>query len=221
MKTRVVIFGVSGHAKAIVDIIESNNLYTLAGFIDKNIPPGTKVMGYDVIGNDQSLNLLMEKYQFKKGVIGIGDNFTRSRVAQFVKESAPEFQFVNCIHSSSNISNYADLGVGNVIMPGVTVNASSVIKNHCILNTNSSLDHDGCMSDFSCLAPNSAVGGNCSIGEFSFIGMGASVFNNISIGSNCVIGGGSLVNRHIPSDTIAYGVPAKQISENRESKYLL
>ena len=41
---KVVIFGSSGHAKVIVDIIESNNNFDLIGFIDKFIPSETIVL---------------------------------------------------------------------------------------------------------------------------------------------------------------------------------
>ena len=102
--------------------------------------------------------------------------------------------------------------MGNVVMPGATINASSVISNHCILNTNSSLDHDCIMSNFSSLGPNSAVGGNCNIGEFSKIGIGASVFHGIRVDRNCIIGGGSLVNKHTEPDSVYYGVPARFIT---------
>ena len=109
----------------------------------------------------------IEEYKFNKGVIGIGDNFMRSKVVSFIKKIAPDFKFINCIHNSAKLSKYCKFGVGNVVMPGVSINASSIISDHCILNTNSSLDHDCRMKSYSCLAPNSAVGGNCIIGKFN------------------------------------------------------
>ena len=189
--SKLVIFGSSGHAKVIVDIIESNPDFKLVGFIDKFRPVGEVILGYKVIGDENSLTNLMIDHNFHQGVVGIADNFVRSKIVGFVRELVPKFHFVNCIHKSANISKHCHLGVGNVIMPGVTVNAETIISNHCILNTNSSLDHDCKMEEFSSLAPNSVVGGNSSIGVFSSVGMGASVFHGIKIGNNCIIGGGS------------------------------
>jgi len=212
LKPKVVIFGSSGHAKVIVDIIESESKFELIGFIDKFKSIGDEVLGYKVIGNEESLPDLMLKFGFNKGVVGIGDNFIRSKVVEKIKQLATNFQFINCIHKSAKVSNHLAIGIGNVLMPGATVNASSVISNHCILNTNSSLDHDCVMSNFSSLGPNSAVGGNCNIGEFSNVGIGASVFQGISIDRNCIIGGGSLVNKHTQPNSVYYGVPARLIS---------
>ena len=218
---KVVIFGCSGHAKVVVDIIESNNNYELIGFIDKFIPKSTSVLDYTVIGDELSLPKLMNKYKFNKGLVGIGNNFVRSKVVNLVKKIAPDFEFINCIHNSANISKYCKFGVGNVVMPGVSINASSIISDHCILNTNSSLDHDCQMSNYSCLAPNSAVGGNCSIGEYSYVGIGASIFQGVSIDQNCIVGGGSILNRDAKADSIYYGIPAKKVSSRKlEDNYL-
>ena len=212
---KIVIFGSSGHAKVIVDIIESNNNFELIGFIDKLIPQETIVLNYKVIGDESILPKLMNKYKFNKGVVGIGDNFVRSKVVDVVKKIAPDFQFINCIHNSAKLSNYCKFGVGNVVMPGVSINASTIISDHCILNTNSSLDHDCHLESFSCLAPNSVVGGNCSISQFSYVGIGASVFQGVSIGKNCIVGGGSVLDKDAISNSVYYGIPAKRISERK------
>ena len=50
----VVIFGVSGHAKVIVDIIKNENKYNIIGFIDNNKPKGTKVNGFTVLVTTQN-----------------------------------------------------------------------------------------------------------------------------------------------------------------------
>ncbi len=220
-KIPVVIFGVSGHAEVILDIIESGDSYKLLGFVDNETPVGTSLLGYKVLGNDLSLPQLMDSYHFNSGVIGIGDNFIRSKVANFVHGSTTDFQFVNCIHPSASISKHCHLGHGNVVMAGVTINPSAKISNHCILNTNSSLDHDCFMENYSCLAPNSVVGGGSEISEYSHIGIGASVIQNIKIGSNCIVGAGSVVLQSTSSNSVFFGSPAKFISSRKlGDKYL-
>ena len=212
---KVVIFGCSGHAKVVVDILESNEDYKLIGFIDRFIPENTNVLDYKVIGTESFLPKLMKKYKFNKGVIGIGDNFIRSKVVNFIKKIAPDFKFINCIHNSAKLSKYCDFGVGNVVMPGVSINASSIISDHCILNTNSSLDHDCRMKSYSCLAPNSAVGGNCIIGKYSYVGIGASIFHGVEIDENCIVGGGSVLNNNTKSNSTYYGIPARRVSSRK------
>lgn len=219
--SKLVIFGAGGHAKVIVDIIESQPSCELVGFIDDSLTVGTRILGHAVIGGKNSLPQLMRRYEFSKGIIGIGDNYVRSKLVEEIYTIVADFEFVNCIHKSANISNHCHVGVGNVVMPGVTVNASSAIGNHCILNTNSCLDHDCLMKDYSSLGPNASVGGGSEIGTLSYIGISATVFHKIIVGDNCVIGGGSVVRKDARDNSVNFGSPAKYIS-NRTigDKYL-
>ena len=96
-------------------------------------------------------------------------------------------------------------------MAGAIINSSSRIKNHYILNTNSSIDHECLMSDFSSIAPSVTVGGNVKIGAYSAIGIGTNIFHGMNIGYNCIVGGGSLVCSDINENSIYYGSPARFI----------
>lgn len=50
------------------------------------------------------------------------------------------------------------------------------------------------------------------IGNNVFIGAGTTILYNVHIGSNVIIGAGSLVNKDVPSNSVAVGVPARVIS---------
>lgn len=43
--------------------------------------------------------------------------------------------------------------------------------------------------------------------------MGSNIINDINIGDNTIVGAGSLVTKTLPSNVMAYGVPAKIIKE--------
>lgn len=49
------------------------------------------------------------------------------------------------------------------------------------------------------------------IGKNVWIGAHATVLAGVTIGDNAVIAAGAVVNRDIPADTVAAGVPAKVI----------
>jgi len=49
------------------------------------------------------------------------------------------------------------------------------------------------------------------IGDNVFVGSGTRILYNVKIGSNVVIGSGSIVNRDIPDNSVAAGVPARVI----------
>ena len=53
--------------------------------------------------------------------------------------------------------------------------------------------------------------GKIDIGKNCFIGCRTVVLPNVTIGDNCIIGAGSIVNKDIPSNTVAAGSPCKVI----------
>ncbi|PIU41070.1 MAG: acetyltransferase [Candidatus Omnitrophica bacterium CG07_land_8_20_14_0_80_42_15] len=52
-----------------------------------------------------------------------------------------------------------------------------------------------------------------SIGDSCYIGPNAVIAKGVSIGKRCVIGANSLVNKHLPSHSIAFGIPAKIVGK--------
>ena len=55
--------------------------------------------------------------------------------------------------------------------------------------------------------------GNIAIGNNVFIGSNTTLLYDVAIGDNVIIGAGSLVNKDIPSGSVAAGVPAKVIGK--------
>jgi acetyltransferase-like isoleucine patch superfamily enzyme len=53
--------------------------------------------------------------------------------------------------------------------------------------------------------------GPINIGDNTFIGSGVTILGGCSIGKNSVIGACSFVNKHIPDNTLAFGVPVNLI----------
>jgi len=213
---KIIIIGAGGHSKVIVDIIHNEQKYEIAGFIDNNLPIGHKVLDYKVLGKEEEINTLINKHEIFGGIIAIGDNFIRSNVEKKIKQLCNEFEFINCIHPKSNIAFNVVMGQGNVVMAGATINTSSEISNHCIFNTNCSIDHDNRIENFVSVAPNAVTGGNVEVGELSAIGIGATITDQVSIGYNCIIGASSLVNKDAKSNSVYYGIPAKFIRTHEQ-----
>jgi sugar O-acyltransferase (sialic acid O-acetyltransferase NeuD family) len=220
-KKNIIIVGSSGHAKIVIDIIEKENKYKIIGLIDKPENYNKKILNYNIIGTDNDIPHIIKKHKLFGGIIAVGDNWTRYKVWEKIKSIKPNFNFVNAIHPSAQIAKNVRIGNGTVIMAGAIVNSDSSIGKHCIINTNSSLDHDSVMCDFSSLAPNSATGGNVQIGKFSAICLGANIIHGITIKEQSVIGAGSVVLKDIPEFSVFYGIPAKFIRQRQVGeKYL-
>lgn len=221
MKERIFVFGAGGHAGVVIDAIEQQGRYEVAGLIDSKKRINSTLNNYSVIGRQEEIVQLCERYNVNKGIVCIGDNFLRGRLAGYILEMLPNFKFINVIHPTSVIAKHVEMGNGNVILSGVVINNGAAIGNHCILNTKSVLEHDSVMNDFSSLSVGVLTGGYSFIDEFVAVSIGATIFDRVRIGKHSVIGAGAVVNKDIPPKVIAYGIPARIIRNREEGeKYL-
>lgn len=221
MSKKILVIGAGAHSKVVVDIIISQGQYEIIGLIDNYFPIGHKVLNFSVLGKEEDLPSLYKKHSIYGGVVAIGDNYSRYLTSNTIENNLNDFNFINCIHPSSNIASNVALGSGNVIMAGATIGVSSSISNHCIINTNSSIDHDCMISSFVSIAPNAATGGNVKIDKFSALSIGATISHKISVKKNCIVGANSFVNKDTESNSIYYGAPARFIRKHQlGDKYL-
>ena len=83
--------------------------------------------------------------------------------------------------------------------------------------------HDGGTRVLRNLATNekekqAVIYGEIKIGKNCFIGCRSTILPGVTIGDNCIIGAGSVVNRDIPANHVAAGVPCKIICTLEEYK---
>lgn len=217
----VIIFGASGHGSVVLDCLEKEGRYNVIGFVDSYKKKGTRINGYQVLGSEFDLPFLMNRFNVFGGIVAIGDNWTRKLIVDRIVKIIPEFNFVNTVHPEAVIGKDVLMGCGSVIMPGAIVNANAVIHDFCIINTNSSLGHDGVMDSYSSLAPSVCSGGNLSLGQFSAVSLGVNIINGIEIGSHTVIGAGALVVDNFGDHVVAYGSPARVIRKRTKGESYL
>lgn len=212
---KILIFGATGHAHSIIDVVEKQNKYQIHGLL-VDIPEliGKEVMGYPVLGGVSDFF----NTNIQKGIIAVGDNFGREFVSRKIKNINPNFEFITAIHPSATIANSAAVGNGSVVFSGAAINANATLGDHCIVNTLSSVGHDVSIGNFSTVAPNSAIGGSTTIGNQTAISIGSNVAHKLQIGNNTVIGAGSTVLSDIPDNVLVYGTPAKVIRKREPNE---
>ena len=191
------LYGASGHASVIIDILERNNI-PVEGLYDDN-PDIRELSGYKVIGSLDGKPVPDSLF-----IISIGNNGLRKKI----DEKYP-LSFSNAIHPSSVISSRVYTGEGTVIMANVTVNPGTRTGKHVILNTACSVDHDCILGDYVHISPNCCLSGGVKVGEGTHIGSGAVVVPNINIGKWSVIGAGSVIIRDVPDFATVVGNPGR------------
>jgi len=218
---KIVVFGASGHAKVVIDIIEKQNKYEIVGIIDSFELKNSMLYDYEILGDEYDLAKIVKEENIHGCIVAIGSNYIRKIIVNRIEELCPEIVFINAIHPNAYIGKNVFIGRGNVFMPGVIVNSDSSISNFCIINTNASVGHDSILNDFSSISPGVRIGGSINLGYCSGISIGATIIENISIGDHTIIGAGSVVTKNIPSFVVAYGSPANVIRKRTENeKYM-
>jgi len=206
MKEKILIYGASGHAKVVIDIIEKQGIFTVEFLVDDDpVLKGKNFFGYRIIGG--KADLLATTDAPGKGIVAIGSNVARRKVSAWLVEQGIER--ITAVHPSAQISRGVKIGNGTVIMAGVSINADTVIGDDVIVNTRASVDHDCCIADYVHLAPGSTLCGAVSVGTGTLVAAGATVIPNLTIGENVIVGAGAVVIRDVPDSVVVVGNPAK------------
>ena len=148
--------------------------------ISNRDPKLPKMMDYIVtqIDPEQEVNV----------IIAIGSNQLRQKIS--LEKSN---HFVKVIYLRANVSSRCSILEGTVVMAGATINSGSFIGKHCIINTNSVIEHDCLLANFVHVSSGASIAGNVSVGEGSHLGIGCSVIPDIKTGKWAIIGAGVLL----------------------------
>ena len=189
------LYGASGHAKVIIDILEASGV-EIGGLIDDN-PDLDTLQGYPVLHNAEGLSPL---------IITIGKNATRYKIAHLLNA-----EFGRAIHPTAIVSPRATIGYGTTIAHGAVLHPDVRVGNHTIIGTLTSISHECEVGDFVHISPNSTLCGNVTIGEGTWIGAGTTILPGVKVGKWCMIGAGSLVAKDVPDCVLAVGNRCKVI----------
>lgn len=198
------LYGASGHAKVIIDLLEAEGIAIDALYDDH--ASATDLFGYPILRPERVEGPL---------IVGIGDNAVRKRIAERLTCT-----FGSAVHPSAVVSPRASIGEGTVVMQGAVIQSDARIGRHCIVNTGATVDHDCVVGDFAHISPNASLCGNVHVGEGTQIGAGSVVVPGIRIGRWSLVCAGSVVTRDLPDGCIAAGNRCKIIKYmNRTPDY--
>jgi sugar O-acyltransferase (sialic acid O-acetyltransferase NeuD family) len=194
------LYGASGHAKVVIDILKSNGQIIKAIF-DDNI--GIKsLMDYSVIGPYNPLVVKDDKL-----IISIGNNEQRLKVSKKVISD-----FGTAVHKNALVSDFSTINSGTVVMHNAIVQPNVKVGKHVIINTAAIVEHDCIINDFVHISPNATLCGNVIVGEGTHIGAGAVVIQGIKIGKWSIIGAGSVIIQDVPDNVVIVGNPGRIVN---------
>jgi sugar O-acyltransferase (sialic acid O-acetyltransferase NeuD family) len=206
----LVLVGASGHAKAVIDVIEKEGRYRISHLLDDDTNlHGRPFFGYQVTGAAESI-LASAAAEWPMVFVSIGDNAARVRIANWLRGRG--FELVRAVHPHAQVGRGAAIGAGSVLMAGAVVNSDATIGENVIINTGATVDHDCVIGDGALVAPGAHLCGGVRVGAGSVIGAGAVLIPGVSVGANTVIGAGSTLLENVADNAKAAGSPAREIS---------
>lgn len=212
----MLIIGTGGFAKEVLEILHQNNQLEGLAFYD-DVSDHLPDMLYDkfpIFTNEEAVQDHFRNYD-NQFTIGLGNPLLRKKMHdKFINLGG---DLVSTISKLSDIGSYAvQIGEGSNILSGAILSNSVRVGIANIIYYNTVITHDVIMGDYVEISPGAKLLGKCHIGDFTSIGSNAVILPNIKIGKNVKVGAGSIVNKDLPDNCVAVGVPAKIIKESNE-----
>ena len=187
----IILIGGGGHCKSVIDVIEQEGQYKIAGIVDKPEFLGSDILEYSVIGNDSDLAILVKKYKYALVTVGqIKSPLLRIKLFELAVKSG--FILPSIVSPRAYISKYTTVGKGTIVMHDVLINANTQIDENCIINSKALIEHDCLISNHCHISTSTTINGWTIVKSGSFIGSGATTKESIIIGENSFIKAGIL-----------------------------
>jgi sugar O-acyltransferase (sialic acid O-acetyltransferase NeuD family) len=210
-KTDLIILG-SGNPdiiKLIDDINDNKMTYNLLGFLEKDEKLfGNKLMGYEVVGDD---DLLKTEYKNCAVINNIaGSPQLRSQVSnKFIVEYNLK-NFPSLIHPSVN-TKYFNYGIGNIIYDNVSLGGDVTIGDFNVIFYGSIVAHQTKIGNFNVIGGNVIIGSRSNISDRVIVSNSATISNKIIICDDAFVGVGSVVIKSILKPKKVFGNPAREV----------
>lgn len=210
MTERCIILGAGGHARVLIDCIQTSGAAEIHGILDPDQERwGLTMLEVKILGGDELMAGMIDEGVnfFVVGLGGTGDNTARRRL--FEMGLSHGLKPFTVIHPTSIHSSSASIGAGSQLLAGSIINAGATIGKNVIINTGAVVEHDCRIEDHAHISTGAKLAGTVQVCTGAHIGIGAAVRQGIVIGQEAVVGAGAAVVKDVPPRTVVVGVPAK------------
>ncbi|MDX1906759.1 MAG: NeuD/PglB/VioB family sugar acetyltransferase [Bacteroidia bacterium] len=122
---------------------------------------------------------------------------------------------INLIHSLQAISTYARLGRGNLLGPGIVLQAGTYLGNFNLVGSHVSIGQDCLIGNYCTIQDGAHIGRGVEIEDEALIGMGAVIYPGVKIGEGAMVGAGAVVFQDVPDGVTVAGNPAQPVKPGK------
>jgi len=206
----LILIGGGGHARSVIDVVESGHDFRLVGIADRQEKMGKHVLNYAVTSIDKQLTSLANDNQYFLITVGqIETAEIRMRLDQKLTRAGGKLASV--VSPFARLSDHASVAEGTAIMHFALVNAGAQVGRNVIINTQALIEHDVVVGEFCHISTGAILNGGAIVGNRVFVGSHTTVRQGITIADKVVVGAHSYVNQPITEAGVYAGVPARRI----------
>lgn len=207
----IMLWGGGGKARIVTEMI--NEIYgdeaEVVGVFDKTIEELAFSSNIPLFKDKSGLNELCRSASHFVVCIGAEHGYARFMLAKKLTER--KLKPLSLISEYGLLDKLEDCGEGVQVMPGAIVHKFSSLGHQCILNTNSTVDHECNLGNGVHVMGGASIAGRVIIDDFSTVGTNATILPDLKIGKNVYIGAGAVVTKDVKDNHVVAGVPAKLI----------
>ncbi|MGD1895208.1 MAG: acetyltransferase [Cyclobacteriaceae bacterium] len=207
---KLILVGGGGHAKSVIDVIETQAQYQINGIVDRPEKVNSTVLNYPIVAADSELESLNREDQYFLLTVGQLTS-AQLRVQLYKRITGFGGKLATIISPLAHVSAHAQVGPGTVVMHQAIVNAGATVGRNVIINTRALVEHDATVGDHCHIATGAIINGDVFIGEGVLIGSHATIKQGVSIAKGSVIGAHTYVHQSISKPGVYAGVPARSI----------
>jgi sugar O-acyltransferase (sialic acid O-acetyltransferase NeuD family) len=205
----VVIVGAGRQGRNVADILAAEATRPpVAGYLDDTKDAGTIVERHAVLGPFAWMDDpgFVARHAW---MVALGDNLARQDISR--RLAARGADFINAIHPTAVVSEFASLGRGVFVNTFSRVGGGARLGDWSLIEGLTWVGVDVEFEEAARCGPGCVIAGPSVIGARTFLGAGAVVSNNIRVGSDCIVGANAAVVRDLADGVRAYGVPARPV----------
>ena len=172
MKSEILLIGGGGHCKSVIDVIEQEGKFEIAGIVEKFAGESKEVLGYPLIGTDDELAELRKEYKYAIVTVGhVKSNTIRVKLFHILKDL--DFTLPVIVSPLAYLSRHAEVAEGTVLLHHALVNAGAKVEKNCIINSKALVEHDVIIEEHTHISTGAIVNGGARVKANTFYGSNA------------------------------------------------
>jgi len=176
----IILIGGGGHCRSVIDVIEQEGRFKIAGIIEKFVGESKPIFDYELIGTDDDLSALRKRYRYAIVTIGQIES-CKLRVKLFNRLKELDFELPTITSPLAYVSKHADVEEGTVVMHHAMINAGAKVGKNSIINSKALIEHDTVVEDNCHISTGAILNGGVHVKAGSFIGSGTTTKQGITV----------------------------------------